>query len=103
MFSALWMSLEGVEWYILNSSGFMSVVPLGKVIWSSVVILCISNLCNNLSEMPGFKPGRFCDSCIHAVSRGDGLSRKLLMVLFRWTPALCLSRKSVLVIGDLTQ
>ena len=103
MLSALWMSLEGVEWYILNSSGFIKVVPLGKVIWSNVVILCKNTLCNNLSEMSRFKPGSVCDFCSHAVSRGDGFSRKFFMVLFRWTPALCLSRNSVLVMGDLTQ
>ena len=86
MLSALWMSLEGVEWYVLNSFGFIKVVPLGKVIWLSVVILCISNLCNNLSEMLGFMPGSICDSCSHAVSRGDGFSRKLFMVPFKVDP-----------------
>ena len=45
------MSLEGAEWKSLNSSGVIRVVPLGMVSWSSVIILCISNLCNNLSEV----------------------------------------------------
>ena len=72
------MSFEGVEWCILNSAEFISVVPLGMVIWSSVVILCTSNLCSNLSEMSGFKPGRLCDSCIHAVSRGMILGESCL-------------------------
>ena len=62
-------------------------MPLGKVIWSSVIILCTSNLCNNLSEMLGFRLGSICASCIHAVSSGDGFSRKLFIVLFRWTSA----------------
>jgi hypothetical protein len=44
------MSLEGVEWKILKSSGVMSVLPFGMVSWSSVIILCISSLCNNLSD-----------------------------------------------------
>ena len=35
--------------------------------------------------------------------KGVGFSRKLLIVPFRWTPALCLSKNSVLVMGDLTQ
>ena len=87
----------------MNSSGFISVVPLGMVIWSSVVILCISNLCNNLSEVLGFRPCSICASCIHAFSSGDGFNRKLFIVLFRWTPASCLSKNNVLVIGDLTQ
>ena len=78
-------------------------VPLGMVIWSSVVILCINSLCSNFNEMLGFRPGKFCASCIHAVSSGDGVRRKLLIVLLRCTPALCLSKNRVLVMGDLTQ
>ena len=73
------------------------------VIWSSVIILCTSSLCNNLSEVLGLKPCIICASCIHAISNGDGFSRKLFIVLFRWTPALCLSKNNVLVIGDLIQ
>ena len=73
------------------------------VIWSSVVILCISSLCSSLSEVLGFRPCSICASCIHAVSSEDGVSRKLFIVLFRWTPALCFSRNNVLVMGDLTQ
>ena len=66
-------------------------------------MLCTSSLCNNFSDMLGFRPGNICASCIHAVSSGDGFNRKLFIVLFRWTPALCLSKNNVLVIGDLTQ
>ena len=78
-------------------------VPLGKVIWSSMVILCISSLWGSLSEVLGFRPCNICASCIHAVSSGDGFSWKLFIVLFRCTLALCLSKNNVLVIGDLTQ
>ena len=78
-------------------------VPLAMVIWSSVVILCTSSLCSNLSEMLGFSLWIICASCIHAVSSGDVISKKLLIVLLRWTPALSLSKNNVLVMGDLTQ
>ena len=87
----------------MNSSWFISVVPLGMVIWSSVVILCMSSLCSNLSEVLGFRPCSISASCIHAFSSGDGFIRNVSIVLFRWTPALCLSKNNVLVIGDLTQ
>ena len=97
------MSLEGVEWYLLNSFRFIRVVPLGMVVWSSVIILCIRSLFSNLSVVVGFRPCSICASCIHAVSSEDGFSKKLFIVLFRWTPALCLSMNNVRVIGDLTQ
>ena len=87
----------------MNSSLFIRVVPLGMIICSSVVILCISSLCSSLSEVLGFRPCSICASCIHAISSEVGVSRKLFIVLFRWTPALCFSRNSVLVMGDLTQ
>ena len=87
----------------MKSSVFIKVVPLGIVIWSSVVILCISSLCSNLIEMLGFRPWSSCASCIYAVSSGDGFSRKLFIVLFRWTLALCLRRNRVRVMGDRTQ
>ena len=87
----------------MNSSGFIRVVPLGMVIWSSMIILYTSSLCSNLSEVLGFRPCIICTSYIHAVSSGDGVSRKLFIVLFRWTPTLCLSKNNVLVMGDLTQ
>ena len=97
------MSLVGLEWYILKSFGFIRVVPLSMVICSNFVILYSKSFSNNLREVLGLRPGRFCASCIHAVSSGDGFNRKLATVLFRWTPASCLSRNNVLVIGDLTQ
>ena len=97
------MSFVGLVWYFLNSSGFIKVVPLGMIICSSFIILCNSNFCSNLNEVLEFRPCRFCASLNHAVSSGDGFNKKLSSVLFRWTPASCLSRNSVLVIGDLTQ
>ncbi len=97
------MSFVGLEWYILNSSGFIKVVPLGMIICSNFIILCDRSFCNSLSEVLGFRPCRFCVSFNQAVSSGDGFNKKLSIVLFRWTPASCLSKNSVLVIGDLTQ
>ena len=69
----------------------------------NVIILCNRSFCSSLSEVLGFRPCRFCASFIHAVSSGNEFNRKLSMVLFRCTPASCLSRNNVLVIGDLTQ
>jgi hypothetical protein len=103
MFNALLMGFVGLKWYILKSSGFIKVVPLGMIICSNFIILCNKKSCNNSSEMLGFRPCRFCASCNHAVSNGDEFSRKLSIVLFRCTPASCLSRNNVMVIGDLTQ
>ena len=97
------MSFVGLEWYILYSSGFIRVVPLGMVICSKFIILCNSSFCSSLREVLGFRPCRCCASCIHAVSSGDGFNRKFSIVLLRWTPASCLSKNNVLVIGDLTQ
>ena len=97
------MSFVGLEWYVLKSSWFIKVVPLGMVICSSFVILCNRSFCSSLSEVLVFRPRSFCASFIHVVSSGDELNRKLSSVLFRWTPASCLSRNNVLVIGDLTQ
>ena len=87
----------------MKSSGFISVVPLGIIICSSFIILYNRSFCSSLSEVLGFRPCMFCVYFNHAVSSGDGLSRKLSIVLFRCTPASCLSRNNVLVIGDLTQ
>jgi hypothetical protein len=86
------MSFVGLEWYILKSSGLIKVVPLGMTICSNLIILCSRSFCNNLNEVLGFRPCRFCVSFNHAVSSGDGFNRKLAIVLFRWTPASCLSR-----------
>ena len=97
------MSFVGLEWYILKSPGFIKVVPLGMIICSSLIILYSRSFCNSLSEVLGFKPYRFCASLNHAFSSGDEFSRKLYIVLFRWTLASCLSRNNVLVIGDLMQ
>ena len=69
----------------------------------NVIKLYRSSLCSNLSEVLGFRPWIICVFCINEVSSGDGVSRKLSIVLFRWTPALCLSKNNVLVMGDLTQ
>ena len=103
MFNALLMSFVGLEWYILKSSGLIRVVPLGMIICSNLIILYSKSFCSNLKEVLGFRPGRFCASFNHAVSSGDGFNRKLSNVLFGWTPASCLSKNIVLVIGDLTQ
>ena len=78
-------------------------VPSGMVICSSFIILCNRSFCNNLSEVLGFRPCRFCASLNHVVSSGDEFSKKLFIVLFRWTPALCLNKNNVRVIGDLIQ
>ena len=96
------MSFVGLEWYVLKLSGFIKVVPLGMVICSSFIILCNRSFCNNLSEVLGFRPCRFCASLNHVVSSGDEFNKKLSIVLFRWSPVSCFSRNSVLVIGDLT-
>ena len=56
--------------------GFIKVVPLGRVICSNFIILCNRSFCNSLSEVLEFRPCKFCASFIHAVSSGDGLSRK---------------------------
>ena len=50
MFNALLMSFVGLEWYILNSSGSIKVVPLGMIICYSFIILCNRSFCNSLSE-----------------------------------------------------
>ena len=73
------------------------------MICSNFIILCNKSFCNSLSDVLGFRPCKFCVSFIHAVSSGDEFNKKLSIVLFRWTPASCLSRNNVLVIGDLTQ
>ena len=70
------------------------------VICAKVVILCSSS--SSLREVLGCRPCTFCASFIHAVSSGDGFSRKLSKVLFKWTHASCLSKNSVLVMDDLT-
>ena len=62
------MSLVGLQWYILKSSGFIRVVPLDMVICSSFIILCDSSFCSNLKDVLGLRPCRFCASLIHAVS-----------------------------------
>jgi hypothetical protein len=97
------MSFVGLERYILKSFGLIKVVSLGMIICSNLIILYSRSFCNNLSEVLGFRPCRFCASFNHVVSSGDGFNMKLSIVLFRWTPTSCLSRNSVLVIGDLTQ
>jgi hypothetical protein len=97
------MSFVGLEWYVLKSSWFIKVVPFGMIVCSSFIILCTRSFCNSLSEVLGFRPRRFRASFTHAVSSGDAFNRKLSSVLFRWTPALCLSRNNALVLGDLTQ
>jgi hypothetical protein len=56
MFSALLMSLVGLEWYVLKSSGFIRVVPLGMVICSNFVILYSKSFSNNLREVVGLRP-----------------------------------------------
>jgi hypothetical protein len=97
------MSFVGLEWYVLKSSGFIKVLPLGMIICSNFIILCNRSFYNSLSEVLGFRPCIFCASFSHAISSGDGFSRKLSIVLFRWTSVSCLSRNNVMVIGDLTQ
>jgi hypothetical protein len=64
----------------LKSSGFIKVVPLGIIICSKFIMLCIRSFCSNLSEVLGFRPCRFCASFNHAVSSGDGFNRKLSIV-----------------------
>ena len=78
-------------------------VPLGIIICSNFIMLCSRSFCNSLSEVLGFRPYKFCASFSHAISSGDEFNRKLSSVLFRWIPSSCLSRNSVMVIGDLTQ
>ena len=97
------MNFVGLEWYILKSYEFIKGVPLGMIICSNFIILCNRSFCNNLSEVPGFRPCRFCASFNHAVSSENGFNRKLSIVFFRWIPASCLSRNNVLMIVDLTQ
>ena len=103
MFNALLMNFVGLEWYILKSSRFIKVVPLGRVICSNLIILCNRSFCSSLNEVLGFRPCRFCVFFIHEVSSGDEFNRKLSMVFLKWTQASCLNRNNVLVIGDLTQ
>ena len=103
MLNALFTSFVGLEWYVLKSYGFIKVVSLGIVICSNFVTLCSKSFCNSLSEVLGFRPCRFCASFSHVVSSEDESNRKLSIVFFRWTPASCLSRNSVMVMGDLTQ
>ena len=97
------MNFVGLEWYVLKSSGFIKVVSLGMVICSNFIILCNRSFCSSLSEVLGFMPCMFCASFNHVVSSGEGFNRKLSIVHFRWTPASCLSKNSVLVICDLVQ
>ena len=103
MFNALLVSFVGLEWYFLKSSGFIKFVPLGMVICSNFIILCDRSFCNNLNEVLGFRPCRFCVYFNHTVSSGGGFNKKLSNVHFRWTPASCLSKNNVMVIGDRTQ
>jgi len=77
------MSFVGLEWYVLKSSGFIKVVPLGMVICSNFIILCNRSFCSSLSKVLGFRPCRFCASLNQAVSSGDEFNRKLSIVLFR--------------------
>ena len=73
------------------------------IICYNFIILCTRSFCSSFSEVLEFRPCRLCVSFNHAVLSRNGFNRKLSIVLFRWTPASCLSRNNVLVIGDLMQ
>ena len=100
-----WMapiSLVGLEWFFFKSVGLIILKPLGKVIFSSLSILCTGNFCSSLSDVLGIMPWMFCFSFIQTFSSGEVFNRKLSIVFFKWTPTF-FSKNNYLIIGDQTQ
>ena len=87
----------------MKSVGLIILRPLGKMICSSLSILCSSNFRSNSNDVLGFRPWMFCVSFIQTFSSGEVFNKKLSIVLLSGLQLFFLSRNNVLVIGDRTQ
>ena len=102
MFSAFFSSFVGDLWYVLNSSGDIKFVPLGRDICFIVCMLSVRSLCSNLSDSMGFKWGSSV-VVLHSFSSSVLLRWKSFSILLRWTPPSFFIRNNVCVVGDLIQ
>ena len=84
IFSALFSCLVGVLWYILNSSGDIKFVPLGREICFIVCMLSVMGLCSSLRDSLGLKWGNSA-AVFHSFSNSVWCRWKFVSMLLRWT------------------